>query len=425
MTWTRACAVALVGGALATTVWATDPPWSRADGGAGKDEETGGHAHVPAPLEYADAHVPVGVWTDPAQIARGRAIYGARCAVCHGDAGDGKGPAGAVLPLKPPDFRDHDAVAEMRDNYWFWRVSEGGQVEPFKGRGSAMPPWKGALSIEDRWAVMAYQHTFSGHQGPHVPWEHPEMVAVGRDIFAMACVACHGTDGKGDGSVGPMLAPRRAPQPRDFTQNDFKFRSTPSGRLPTTADLFRTVTEGVRSSGGPLTFGLRGYRIMPGFRHMPEEQRLEVVEYVKSLNPEFWAQLGTSRDVKPLETVAPPPPPPLTPERVARGKQLYADAGCLACHGAGGRGDGESAPTLKDNRDLPIAATDLTRPSRFKNGARPQDVYRTLVTGLAGTPMPSYADSLEPDQAWDLVYYVLSLSRDGRRIAEWATTAGR
>jgi mono/diheme cytochrome c family protein len=40
------------------------------------------------------------------------------------------------------------------------------------------------------------------------------------------------------------------------------------------------------------------------------------------------------------------------------------------------------------------------------------------MTGLAGTPMPSYGDSLEPDQAWDLVYYVLSLSRDGEQAAE-------
>jgi hypothetical protein len=40
------------------------------------------------------------------------------------------------------------------------------------------------------------------------------------------------------------------------------------------------------------------------------------------------------------------------------------------------------------------------------------------VTGLAGTPMPSYGDSLEPDQTWDLVYYVLWLSSDGGRAAE-------
>jgi len=395
-------------GLAALLAWTARPPATLADPNG--DEEEGEHAHVPAPLEYADAHMPLGVWTDQAFIARGREIYTAKCAVCHGDDGDGRGPAGAALPLKPPDLRKAGSIAEMRDNYWFWRVSEGGLVEPFKGRGSAMPAWKGELSVEDRWAVIAYQHTFSGHQGPHVPWEHPELTLVGRDIYVMACVMCHGRDGKGDGSVAGTLAPRRAPQPRDFTQTEFKFRSTPSGQLPTSADLFRTITEGVRASGGPLTFGLRGHRIMPAFNQMPVEQRLELIEYVKSLNRAYWER-------REITTVAVPPPPPVTPERVARGKRLYADAECLACHGERGRGDGPSAPTLKDNRNLPIAATDLTKPARFKNGSRPEDVYRTLVTGLAGTPMPSYGDSLEPDQAWDLVYYVLSLSKGGERAA--------
>ncbi len=396
---------ALAGAGLLLGLWWAGPPASRANG---EDEGTGGHAHVPAPLDYADAHVPLEVWTDPAMIARGRELYAARCAVCHGDSGDGKGPAGAALPLKPPDFRDRAGVAEMRDNYWFWRVSEGGQAEPFRSRGSAMPPWKDQLSVEDRWAVMAYQHTFSGHRGPHVPWEHPESVVVGRDIYRMACLACHGAEGRGDGTVGATLAPRRAPQPRDFTSGAFKFRSTPTGQLPATADLLRTLAEGIRGPGGPMTIGLRGYRIMPSFRHMPEEQRLEVIEYVKSLHPGF-------RQRRAVTTVPVPPPPPVTAERLARGRQLYTDAECVACHGPGGRGDGPSAPTLRDRRSLPIAATDLTRPRRFKNGSRPEDVYRTLMTGLAGTPMPSYADAIEPEQAWDLVHYVLSLSGGGRR----------
>lgn len=385
---------------LVVGIWVR-PPVSQADPN-GEGEEEGEHAHVPAPLEYADAHMPLSVWTDPKMIARGKDIYTVKCAICHGDSGDGKGPAGAALPLHPPDLRNKAAIAEMRDNYWVWRVSEGGLVDPFKSKGSAMPPWKADLSMEERWAVIAYQHTFSGHQGPHVPWEHPEMVQVGRDIFAMACIPCHGAGGAGDGSVAATLSPRRAPQPRNFTSEAFKFRSTPSGALPTSADLLRTVTEGVPAAGGPLTFGLRSHRIMPSFRPMPIEQRLELIEYVKSLNRGFWDR-GEIRTVAILE------PPPVTPERLARGKQLYADAECLACHGERGRGDGPSAPTLKDSRGLPIAATDLTKPSRFKAGSTPIDVYRTLMTGLAGTPMPSYGDALEPDQAWDLVYYVLSL----------------
>ncbi|HEY7518498.1 MAG TPA: copper-binding protein [Methylomirabilota bacterium] len=108
-------------------------------------------------------------------IARGQEIFAAKCALCHGAKGDGKGPGASNLPLKPADFTDGKMVAEMAGNYWVWRVSEGGLVEPFKSKGSAMPAWKSELSMEDRWAVIAYSHTLSGHRGPHIASEHPEL----------------------------------------------------------------------------------------------------------------------------------------------------------------------------------------------------------------------------------------------------------
>jgi mono/diheme cytochrome c family protein len=133
------------------------------------------HDHAEVPAAYANAHIPDRVWTDPAAIGRGKEVYTAKCALCHGDKGDGKGPAAASLPVKPGDFTDKKMVAEMAGNYWFWRVSEGGLVDPFKAKGSAMPAWKNELSVEDRWAVIAYAHTLSGHRGPHVASEHPPL----------------------------------------------------------------------------------------------------------------------------------------------------------------------------------------------------------------------------------------------------------
>ena len=160
-----------------------------------KEGHTEGHVHAPVPPEYKSAHVPAAAWTDRRMIARGKEIYRTRCAVCHGDSGDGKGPAGVALPLKPPDLRDRKMMSEMAGNYWFWRVSEGGVVEPFKSMGSAMPPWKGELSVEDRWAVIAYQHTFSGHEGPHVVSEHAELGMAG-----------HATHTSGPSSSAPAPA---------------------------------------------------------------------------------------------------------------------------------------------------------------------------------------------------------------------------
>ncbi len=51
---------------------ATRPPAGRANGDKDKHEQKGGHAHVPAPTEYADIHVPLSVWTDTRMIARGK-----------------------------------------------------------------------------------------------------------------------------------------------------------------------------------------------------------------------------------------------------------------------------------------------------------------------------------------------------------------
>lgn len=134
----------------------------------------GDHQHPAVPAAYAKAHIPTRVWTDPKMIAKGKEIFTAKCALCHGAKGDGKGPGAVNLPLKPADLTD-GKVAEMADNFWVWRVSEGGLVEPFRSKGSVMPAWKGELSMNDRWAVIAYAHTLSGHRGPHVASEHPEL----------------------------------------------------------------------------------------------------------------------------------------------------------------------------------------------------------------------------------------------------------
>jgi mono/diheme cytochrome c family protein len=162
-----------------------------------------GHLHAPIPPEYKSAHLPASAWTNPRLIARGKQIHTERCAVCHGDSGDGKGPAGMALPLKPPDLRDAKMVGEMTGNYWFWRVSEGGAVEPFKSAGSVMPAWKHELSVQDRWAVIVYQHTFSGHDGPHVTSEHPESV--------MGSHAGQGTSAKAGGTSPASSTPAGAP----------------------------------------------------------------------------------------------------------------------------------------------------------------------------------------------------------------------
>ncbi|HSF04115.1 MAG TPA: hypothetical protein VLA62_13990, partial [Solirubrobacterales bacterium] len=79
------------------------------------------------------------------------------------------------------------------------------------------------------------------------------------------------------------------------------------------------------------------------------------------------------------------------------------------CHGDGGKGDDPSADALRDDLKFPIRPTDFTK-GQFKGGGDVRDIFRTMTTGLDGTPMPSFADSMAEDERWAISYYVLAFS---------------
>ena len=136
---------------------------------------TGNHAHTmhgqhhqhdswqAPPPDYASKRS--ARWDDPAAIARGKALFETQCVVCHGADGKGAGPGAKSLTHPPADLTHHFHRAPGDgDAYLFWRVSEGGQVEPFKSAQSAMPAFKTKLSEAQRWDVLAYVHA-RFHQG--------------------------------------------------------------------------------------------------------------------------------------------------------------------------------------------------------------------------------------------------------------------
>jgi cytochrome c oxidase cbb3-type subunit 2 len=102
-------------------------------------------------------------------------------------------------------------------------------------------------------------------------------------------------------------------------------------------------------------------------------------------------------------------PPPASKTLVQRGAEVWKQAKCWECHGQEGKGDGEKAEGLKDDFGFPIPPANLTT-GQFKSGPTAKDIFRTMSTGLMGTPMPSFADSLSEEDRWALSYYVLSLS---------------
>ena len=209
---------------------------------------------------------------------------------------------------------------------------------------------------------------------------------LGKEVFDAHCSGCHGKRGDGAGPAATFLWPL----PRDFTAGVFKFRTTPSGTLPTDGDLVRTITRGVR------------WTAMPTWHEVTEKERLAVVTYLKTLSKRW-------NDDAPEPPLVIPPPPRATPQLLADGKVLYERAKCAECHGEHGKGDGPSAATLKDDFDRPIQPADFTR-GELKAGGTVTDVYRTMTTGLDGTPMPSFADTMTDAERWAISYYVLSLS---------------
>ncbi len=114
----------------------------------------------PLPPDYA-SRVPPPAFDSPESIAAGREIFLANCAACHGFAGNGQGTIKPTFGPAPADFTDRARQQTRSPQYLFWRVSEGGQIEPFRSQGSIMPAWKFRLSETQRWQLVAYLWTLA------------------------------------------------------------------------------------------------------------------------------------------------------------------------------------------------------------------------------------------------------------------------
>jgi mono/diheme cytochrome c family protein len=215
----------------------------------------------------------------------------------------------------------------------------------------------------------------------------------GRYLFQKHCVDCHGATGRGNGPFAAELETK----PRNFRTGLFKFRTTPFGMLPMNDDLRRTIRSGISGTA------------MPVFSQLRDDEIDALIFYLQNL----------SRSWRDPALLAAPLAIPSLPgwfteekeavERIAAGKARFAGL-CVICHGEEGKGDGQGAGSLMDAWNAPISPANLAAP-HHKSGDSPRDLYRTIATGMNGTPMIGYSALLEEKEIWELVAYVRDLGR--------------
>src|SRR5580692_1349715 len=239
------------------------------------------------------------------------------------------------------------------------------------------------------WTQEAHVGNLTGH------------AANGKKLYRRSCVGCHGPLGDGNGENAPWIDPK----PRDFTAATFKCRSTPTGTLPTDQDLYNSVGRGFYNSN------------MPHWDALTDQNRIDLVAFIKTFSPRWKSE-------KPGDPITVPAEPTLTLEGIQHGKELFTKLECWKCHGTEGRGDGPAAAGLTDNNNQPIRPYDFESGSRFKCGTTNNDLFKIFMTGLDGTPMPSFADVLKPNEAWDLVHYLrtLQVSHKSPELRLWEST---
>lgn len=218
-----------------------------------------------------------------------------------------------------------------------------------------------------------------------------KMIAEGKHVYERRCAGCHGVHGDGKGPAAQFLKVN----PRDFTTGIFKFRSTSGGANspPSDQDLFITVTHGLW--GTP----------MPPWYTISAEKRMAVIQYIKTFS-DRWNKEAVPPPIDiPLE-------PPVTTASIERGKQHFMTI-CFTCHGNDGKGDGMLANELTDTWGHPVRPANFTLPAGVPGGVKlghdGTHIFKTIMTGVGGTPMPSFADTFKADEVWDLVHFVQSL----------------
>ncbi len=371
-------------------------------------------------------------------------LYEENCAICHGDAGDGKTATQSGLTPRPRDFTSPEAAAELTRERMIYAVTNG-------RRGTAMMPHKERFTPAEIEAVVDYvRETFMREPAEQVTTGESPLLSLGEAVYTQNCSVCHGDQG----STAYWARNGLNPPPRDFTGEEAK-------SILTRQRMITSVTHGRPGTG------------MQSFKSRLSSQEIEaVVSYIRhkfmgiapgqdsgmvpSMQQHDSAPAATaSTAVKtPHEPATPaaeapataPAPAPaahpaphaahaaphagrVSPHAVGmpamgaasranqqeasdmtlpmpmglagdplKGRDFYMK-NCFTCHGIKGGGDG---PRAYFNIPRP---RDFTSPESRRVLNRPR-IFNSITNGRLGTVMPAWGKVLDDQQIADIAEFV-------------------
>lgn len=228
---------------------------------------------------------------------RGKTLYDQWCAQCHGEKGDGKGPAADLVIPRPRDF--------TKGTYKFKRTASGESPADSDiersirngNPGTSMPAWKRFSDSEVK-SIVDYLKKFSPDtfeaKGSPIKIGKPsagkeKLIAEGKQMYEKAkCWECHGKAGRGDGEKGWQ----------EKFKDDWGNKAYPADQTSPwgyrngngVEDIFATITAGI--DGTPMTsYG----------DTVSDEQRWALAYYVQS--QQETRKLGLVLRMKKVKTI--------------------------------------------------------------------------------------------------------------------------
>jgi mono/diheme cytochrome c family protein len=188
-------------------------------------------------------------------LERGRALFAASCAGCHGPSGEGDGPGAEVLLPRPANLAQHRYTSErLGDVLWNGTA------------GTAMSAWRDR-SLSDLAAIAEAVRSLS--TAATEPPPSTQVLTLGAQTYQANCIQCHGMSGDGRGSAaGELLV-----APTDFRRQQ-----------PSVAVSLRALREGIA-----------GTRMAVWTDRLTADELVAVAHYVRTLYEETAPAVARAR----------------------------------------------------------------------------------------------------------------------------------